>query len=134
LSEVLGFLTGAIGVAKSLADAFPAVIVTTVSWLAGAFGTMTIVQAVKKHRKQTGGRALSTFELRSLAFLLAAHITFIVAYKFFNCEFDIAVTHALLSGLMTPWVAALIIAFFKARAPKVVEAARDPFSTDNFFV
>lgn len=134
MSEVLGFLNGAIGVAKSLTDAFPGVIVTTVSWLTGALGTMTIVQAVKKHRKQTGARPLSTFELRSFAFLLAAHLTFIVAYKFFGCEFDMAVTHALLSGIMTPWVAALIIAFFRARAPKVVEAARDPYSTDNFFV
>lgn len=134
MSEVLGFLSGAIGVAKSLTEAFPAVVVTTVSWLAGALGTMSIVQSVKKHRKQIGARALSTFELRSFAFLLAFHLTFLVAYKLFDCEFDIAITHGVLSGLLTPWVAALVIAFFKSRAPKVIEAARDPYSTDNYFV
>jgi glucose uptake protein GlcU len=115
-------------------NAFPSLPATLVSWIGGALAAMGIVQSAKQTRKTKDRRPYNNMELRALAFLVASHITFLIAYKLFGEDFDVAVTHGVLSGVLTPWVAAVIIATVRARSPKVVDAARDPYNTDNYIL
>lgn len=110
----------------------PGVAATLASWIGGALCAMSAVQLAKQERKRQGKQPIPNIQLRMLAFLAASHITFLIAYKLFNVEFDSAVTHGVLSGVLTPWVAAVLVSFAKARSPKLVEAARDPYDTNSF--
>lgn len=130
--ELLQPLADSIPLAKALINAFPDAAVAVPTWTLGALGAMSVVQAAKTHRKKLG-KPLDNMQIRALAFVVASHLTFLTALKLFGQPFDMALAHAILSGFMTPTIAAVLITFVRSRAPTLAEAvAKDPYETGAF--
>lgn len=97
-----------------------------VSWLMGCGCAYSVLTSIKLARRDCGAKRMPNWLVRVLAFVFTLMITTLVAYKFFNMPYDVAMTHGLVAGLAYSLIMTVIMYFLQMYSEKLYNRIRVP--------